>query len=481
MDIKNIAQGILTATAGGVLALCGFFLFSNQNQSVIKKNIITSQPQITLSNTSSTITASIPTFENAAKKTLNSVVHIKTISTQEQQIITNPFQRHFFGNPEVQSRKREISGSGSGVIISSDGYITTNNHVIKGAKEIQVTLNNKQTYTATIVGVDPTTDLALIKINEVDLPAISYGNSDELNVGEWVLAVGNPFNLNSTVTAGIVSAKGRNINILKEDYAIESFIQTDAAVNPGNSGGALVNQNRELIGINTAIASNTGSYTGYSFAVPVNMVKKIMGDLLNFGTVQRALLGIQIIDMNQELAELNGIENLNGVYISKLMLNGAAKDGGLKEGDVIRKVGNTIISSSAELQEQIGQFHPGDKINITFEREGELKTTELTLKNKLGTTASLKKEILFLGAKLDEISSEEKKELGIVNGVRISALKAGKLMREGIKKNFIITKINNRSVSTPDEVMAIIKKKKGGFLIEGIYPNGIKTYYGFGI
>jgi Do/DeqQ family serine protease len=481
MDIKNIAQGILTATAGGVLALCGFFLFSNQNQSVIKKNIITSQPQITLSNTSSTITASIPTFENAAKKTLNSVVHIKTISTQEQQIITNPFQRHFFGNPEVQSRKREISGSGSGVIISSDGYITTNNHVIKGAKEIQVTLNNKQTYTATIVGVDPTTDLALIKINEVDLPAISYGNSDELNVGEWVLAVGNPFNLNSTVTAGIVSAKGRNINILKEDYAIESFIQTDAAVNPGNSGGALVNQNGELIGINTAIASNTGSYTGYSFAVPVNMVKKIMGDLLNFGTVQRALLGIQIIDMNQELAELNGIENLNGVYISKLMLNGAAKDGGLKEGDVIRKVGNTIISSSAELQEQIGQFHPGDKINITFEREGELKTTELTLKNKLGTTASLKKEILFLGAKLDEISSEEKKELGIVNGVRISALKAGKLMREGIKKNFIITKINNRSVSTPDEVMAIIKKKKGGFLIEGIYPNGIKTYYGFGI
>jgi serine protease Do len=458
-----------------------FFLFSNQNQSVIKNNIITSQPQITLSSTSSIVPASVPTFENAAKKTLNSVVHIKTISTQEQQIIKDPFQRLFFGNPEVQSRKREVSGSGSGVIISSDGYITTNNHVIKGAKEIQITLNNKQTYTATVVGVDPTTDLALIKINEVDLPAISYGNSDELNVGEWVLAVGNPFNLNSTVTAGIVSAKGRNINILKEDYAIESFIQTDAAVNPGNSGGALVNQNGELIGINTAIASNTGSYTGYSFAVPVNMVKKIMGDLLKFGTVQRALLGVQIIDMSQELAKLNGIENLNGVYISKLMLNGAAKDGGLKEGDVIRKVGNTIISSSAELQEQIGQFHPGDKVNITFERGGKLKTTELTLKNRLGTTASVKKEILFLGAKLDEISSEEKKELGIVNGVKISDLKAGKLMREGIKKNFIITKINNKSVATPDEVMAIIKKKKGGFLIEGIYPNGIKTYYGFGI
>lgn len=481
MDIKNITQGILTATAGGALALGGFFLFSNQNQSVIKNNIITSQPQITLSSTSSIVPASVPTFENAAKKTLNSVVHIKTISTQEQQIIKDPFQRLFFGNPEVQSRKREVSGSGSGVIISSDGYITTNNHVIKGAKEIQITLNNKQTYTATVVGVDPTTDLALIKINEVDLPAISYGNSDELNVGEWVLAVGNPFNLNSTVTAGIVSAKGRNINILKEDYAIESFIQTDAAVNPGNSGGALVNQNGELIGINTAIASNTGSYTGYSFAVPVNMVKKIMGDLLKFGTVQRALLGVQIIDMSQELAKLNGIENLNGVYISKLMLNGAAKDGGLKEGDVIRKVGNTIISSSAELQEQIGQFHPGDKVNITFERGGKLKTTELTLKNRLGTTASVKKEILFLGAKLDEISSEEKKELGIVNGVKISDLKAGKLMREGIKKNFIITKINNKSVATPDEVMAIIKKKKGGFLIEGIYPNGIKTYYGFGI
>lgn len=481
MNIKNISQGILTATAGGALALSGFFMFSNQNQSAIKGDIITAQPQITLSSNSSNASPSIPSFENAAEKTLNSVVHIKTISTQEQQIAQDPFQGLFFGNPGPKTRKREVAGSGSGVIISSDGYITTNNHVIKGAKEIEVTLNNKQTYKATIVGIDPTTDLALIKINEQDLPAISYGNSDQLNVGEWVLAVGNPFNLNSTVTAGIVSAKGRNINILKEDYAIESFIQTDAAVNPGNSGGALVNQNGELIGINTAIASNTGSYTGYSFAVPVNMVKKIMGDLLKFGTVQRALLGVQIRDIDKELAELNDIENLNGVYISKLMLNGAAKDGGLQKGDIIRKVGNTLISSSAELQEQIGQFHPGDKVNITFERDGELNTTELTLKNKLGTTESVKKEILFLGAKFNKISSDEKKALRIENGVKISDLKVGKLMREGIKKDFIITKINNKKVSTPDEVIALLKDKKGGFLIEGIYSNGTKAYYGFGI
>jgi Do/DeqQ family serine protease len=481
MDIKNITQGIITATAGGALALSGFFMISNEKKEHITSSVIAAQPKITLSNTPINSSASMPSFENAASKTLNSVVHIKTIITQNQQRRNDPFQGLFFGNPQSQSREREIAGSGSGVIISNDGYITTNNHVIKDAKEIEVTLNDKRTYKAKVIGTDPTTDLALLKIEANELPAIYYGNSDKVNIGEWVLAVGNPFNLNSTVTAGIVSAKGRNINILKEAYAIESFIQTDAAVNPGNSGGALVNQNGELIGINTAIASNTGSYTGYSFAVPVNMVKKIMGDLLKFGTVQRALLGVQIQDINQALAEEQDISDLKGVYISKLMLNGAAKDGGLEKGDIIRKVGSSPISSIAELQEQIGQFHPGDKVKITFERDEAILVKEITLKNKLGTTASVAKEVLFLGAKLEKTSSDELNELGIENGVKVSDLKVGKLMREGIKKDFIILKINNKKVMNPKQVIDLLKEKKGGFLIEGVYPNGAKAYYGFGI
>ena len=479
MDIKNITQGIITGTFGGALALSCFLMFYNEKKENLNIGITTANPPIKLSKSSATNSISMPSFENAASKTLNSVVHIKTTSSNNPNVINDPFQDLFFGRPK--SKQREVYGSGSGVIISDDGYITTNNHVVKGAEEIEVTLNDKRTYKAQVIGTDPTTDLALLKIEANELQAIYYGNSDKVNIGEWVLAVGNPFNLNSTVTAGIVSAKGRNINILKEAYAIESFIQTDAAVNPGNSGGALVNQDGELIGINTAIASNTGSYTGYSFAVPVNMVKKIMGDLLKFGTVQRALLGIQIRDINQEWAKQNDIANLKGVYITKLLLNGAALDGGLQEGDIIRKVGSSPISSTAELQEQIGQFHPGDMVKITFERSGNLLVNEITLKNKLGTTASVKKEVLFLGAKLNKVSGDERKELGIESGVKISDLKIGKFMREGIKKDFIITKINNKKVSNPEQVIALLKNKKGGFLIEGVYPNGVKSYYGFGI
>jgi S1-C subfamily serine protease len=302
--MKKFSQNFLSATLGATLALIGFY-YINQNQTVQSSSpVVMREPaKIQLSKTSLKQLTSVPTFESAAKQTVNSVVHIKTINTKNLgQQHTDPFQEFFFGRPP-STPQREITGSGSGVIISKDGYIATNNHVVQGAVKIEVTLNDKKTYNGKIVGTDPSTDLALIKIEEANLPAIYYGNSDEVNIGEWVLAVGNPFNLTSTVTAGIVSAKGRNINILKEDYAIESFIQTDAAVNPGNSGGALVNQKGELIGINTAIASNTGSYTGYSFAVPVNMVKKIMGDLAKHGTVQRALLGVQIREINQELAK----------------------------------------------------------------------------------------------------------------------------------------------------------------------------------
>ncbi|MAS52737.1 MAG: deoxyribonuclease HsdR [Flavobacteriales bacterium] len=480
--MKTFSQNIVAASIGATLALGGFYAINNyQNNATNVPLVIPESQRIQLSKTTIPALKSMPTFELAAKQTVNSVVHIKTVATKQmahQQF--DPFEDFFFGRPK-NSPKQEVAGSGSGVIISEDGYIATNNHVVEGAVKIEVTLNDKKTYNGRIVGTDPTTDLALIKIEEVNLPAIFYGNSDNVNIGEWVLAVGNPFNLTSTVTAGIVSAKGRNINILKEDYAIESFIQTDAAVNPGNSGGALVNQSGELIGINTAIASNTGSYTGYSFAVPVNMVKKIMGDLAQHGTVQRALLGIQIREINQELAEKNNILNLEGIYISKVMNESSAEDGGLKNGDIIRSINGVKVKSPSELQEKVGQYRPGDIVNVEYERNGTIRNTALTLKNKLGTTGSVAKEILFLGAHIGNVSSKEKKELGIEGGVKIDNLTQGKLLQQGVKKGFIITKINQKAIKSPEQLIDTLKYLKGGVLIEGVYPSGAKAYYGFGM
>jgi len=480
--MKKFSQNILAAILGATIALSGFYFINiKKKQSPASPLIDHKSPKIQFPQTNLKPLSSLSTFELAAKQTVNSVVHIKTITTKEmgyQQI--DPFHEFFFGRPQKGPQK-EVAGSGSGVIISKDGYIATNHHVVEGAVKIEVTLNDKKTYNGKIVGTDPTTDLALIKIEESDLQAIYYGNSDDVNIGEWVLAVGNPFNLTSTVTAGIVSAKGRNINILKEDYAIESFIQTDAAVNPGNSGGALVNQNGELIGINTAIASNTGSYTGYSFAVPVNMVKKIMSDLAKHGTVQRALLGVQIREINQELAEENNILNLEGVYISKVINESAASDGGLEDGDIIRSINGIKVKSPSELQEKVGQYRPGDVVNVQFERNGTLQNVALTLKNKLGTTESVSKEVFFLGAKLGKISSKEKKDLDIEEGVKIEDIKEGKLLQQGVRKGFIITKLNRKTIKTPKQLIETLESLEGGVLIEGIYPSGAKAYYGFGM
>ena len=480
--MKKFSQNILSAILGAALALGGFYFINLDRTEISSSPVIIREPaKIQLSKNNLKPLSNVTTFEMAAKQTVNSVVHIKTTSTKNmghQQI--DPFQEFFFGRPQNKPQK-EIKGSGSGVIISKDGYIATNNHVVEGAVKIEVTLNDKKTYEGRVIGTDPTTDLALIKIEEENLAPVYYGNSDEVNIGEWVLAVGNPFNLTSTVTAGIVSAKGRNINILKEDYAIESFIQTDAAVNPGNSGGALVNQSGELIGINTAIASNTGSYTGYSFAVPVNMVKKIMGDLAKHGTVQRALLGVQIREINQELAQKKNISNLEGIYISKVMNESAAEDGGLKNGDIIRSINGKKVKSPSELQEKVGQYRPGDVVSVEFERNGTLQNIALTLKNKLGTTESIAKELFFLGAKLGKITAKEKKELGIEGGIKIEKLKEGKLLQQGVRKGFIITKLNHKTIKSSEQLIKDLETLKGGVLIEGIYPNGAKAYYGFGI
>ena len=316
-------------------------------------------------------------FTQAAERSVEAVVHVKTKYYRQQQYV-DPFYQFFFGRPQ-QSQQPSAMASGSGVILSNDGYIVTNNHVIEDANEIEVVLNDKRTFTAKLIGTDPNTDLALLKIEATDLPTIEIGNSDDLRVGEWVLAVGNPFNLTSTVTAGIVSAKARSINILNSDMKIESFIQTDAAVNPGNSGGALVNTRGQLVGINTAIASQTGSYAGYAFAIPTAIMQKVVADLRQYGTVQRALLGIRMLDITQQVKDQLSLESMEGVYVGEVISGSAADKAGMKAGDVIVQVDGRPINASSQLQEQIGRKNPGDQITILVRRGQRSLTLQVTL------------------------------------------------------------------------------------------------------
>lgn len=358
----------------------------------------------------------------------------------------------------MQIVPKEQESSGSGVIISNDGYIVTNFHVVQNAEKIEVTLNDKRTYEAELVGTDPNTDLAVLRVKEKGLPFIAYGNSDDVKVGEWVLAVGNPFNLTSTVTAGIVSAKARNINIISGNGsgsgAVESFIQTDAAVNPGNSGGALVNTLGQLVGINSAIATSTGSFSGYSFAVPVNLVRKVVVDLVEFGTVQRGYLGINIKDVDAQLVKEQNLDKLNGVYVVGVLADGAAASAGLDGGDVIIKVGEIFVNNVSELQEQVNNFRPGDKVVVTYLRDSKEKIVNVILKNKNNGTELLKKEdksmdVESLGAVFETIAPEDMKRLNISNGLRVSKLGSGKLRNSGIREGFIITSVDKNKVSSP--------------------------------
>lgn len=316
-------------------------------------------------------------FTQAAERSVEAVVHVKTKYYRQQQYV-DPFYQFFFGRPQ-QSQQPSAMASGSGVILSNDGYIVTNNHVIESANEIEVVLNDKRTFAAQLIGTDPNTDLALLKIEATGLPTIEIGNSDDLRVGEWVLAVGNPFNLTSTVTAGIVSAKARSINILNSDMKIESFIQTDAAVNPGNSGGALVNTRGQLVGINTAIASQTGSYAGYAFAIPTAIMQKVVADLRQYGTVQRALLGIRMLDITQQVKDQLSLESMEGVYVGEVISGSAADKAGMKAGDVIVQVDGRPINASSQLQEQIGRKNPGDQVTILVRRGQRSVTLQVTL------------------------------------------------------------------------------------------------------
>ena len=429
-------------------------------------------------------------FTDAAQMTVDAVVHVKTTFELDGGYYTfDPIRHFFFGDGVYQKPPRIGAGAGSGVIISEDGYIVTNNHVIDGASKVEIALNNNKVFEAEIIGQDPSSDLALLKIDDHNLPKIQYGNSDNVKVGEWVLAVGNPFNLESTVTAGIVSAKGRDINILANGpngiNAVESFIQTDAAVNPGNSGGALVNTNGELIGINAAIKSNTGSYTGYSFAIPVNIVTKVVKDLIEFGTVQRGYLGVSIRNIDQQLADEESLQSLSGVYVAETVERGAARNAGIKSGDVIFKVADQNVTNVTELQEQVSRFRPGDQVLIAIEREDKIIEIPVILRNQFGEAEVAFKEELELheklGALLEDINDETKSELGITHGVRVAELKAGKLRSSGILKGFIILSLDEEDVMSKNDFFEKLESKNVGVLIEGVYPNGKKAYYGFGL
>ncbi len=433
-------------------------------------------------------------FTVAAELSIHAVVHVKTKSPIRYQqfggFSNDPFFEYFFGpqqrQPQQQKEAPMQEGSGSGVIISNDGYIVTNNHVVDKTAEIEVTLNDKRTFKAKVIGTDPNTDLALLKIDAEKLPIIVFGNSDSLRVGEWVLAVGNPFNLTSTVTAGIVSAKARNINIINSQMKIESFIQTDAAVNPGNSGGALVNTRGELVGINTAIASQTGSYAGYAFAIPVSIVQKIVTDLKQYGVVQRALLGVVCEPViNDKLVKEKKLKTMNGAYVKEVGENSAAKKAGVKEGDIINNVNGNAVNSLTELQEQIGRYRPGDKIAITVVRGDVEEKLNVELKNPQGNTGvvSSNNSSEILGATFKEMSDKTRQQLGLNYGVEIKSLSKGKLSDVGIKPGFIILKINNQMIRKAEDVQTLFEEAVNNgdsekvLFIAGVYPNGKITYY----
>ena len=472
MKIKSIFSTLLIAIFGGLIAVFAYVKLVPKNERVVRTVVERPVGFAALPGEGGAVLDFVP----AAKSSVEAVVHVKTESVRES---NNPVLRFFYGYDEAQP----VVGFGSGVIISDDGYIVTNNHVVEGSDEIYVTLNDKREFKAKMIGTDPSTDLALLKIDGEVFHFIPWGDSDKLQVGEWVLAVGNPFNLTSTVTAGIVSAKGKNIGIIQDQYRMESFIQTDAAVNRGNSGGALVNTKGELVGINTAILSPSGGFAGISFAVPVSIVHKTVKDLIEFGAVQRAIIGISIQDVNSELVKEKGLDKIEGVYIKGVRDDGAAKAAGIQEGDVLLKINDVSVNSSAELQEQVSRYRPNDKVKIEIKRNGKTKLFDVTLRNLQGSTEVVRLEEFneVLGARFTELTTKDKTNFGVKYGVMVAELNAGKLRAEGVREGFVITKINNQQVSSINELKRVVKNTNGGVYIEGVYADGIVAYYAFGL
>ena len=475
--VKHMKKGILvlllSALAGGLTAYAVVNVMQRGSQEVQISDQLNFR-------TVSLAHDDWPDFTYAAETSVDAVVYVKVMSTAKVQQPQSLFD-YFFGYGTPQ--QREKVGSGSGVIIREDGYIVTNNHVIEGADKIQVTLNTNQTYDAVLVGTDPATDVALLKIEAAGLPVIPFGDSDKLRLGEWVIAIGSPYNLRSTITAGIVSAKGRSMPNTGGEFRIESFIQTDAAVNPGNSGGALVDKNGNLVGINTAIISQTGSYAGYSFAVPSNMVKKIVGDLIDFGSVKRAVLGITMQEITDKIAEDLKLSARNGVYIVEVLKGGAADKAGIKSGDVLLSIDSVKITNSASVQETVSRYSPDDVAEVVVLRDGKEKSFEVTFMGAAqenGTEAN-DGSVAFYGSYIKEASKEKLQSLGLKAGVEIVELGQGKLMEAGATEGFIILYVNDQPVRTPQDVIDMVRKSKRAVFVEGVTPSGRAGYFGFGL
>lgn len=489
---KNMLGAIVIAaiSSGVAIGASTYYMSQNQATTTLSSGVENTFKQPYKLAGYNTVAAENTDFTYAAEKAIHGVVHIKATQngkgSSEQQYV-DPFEYFFgFGGRSQRTPQPRI-GAGSGVIISTDGYIITNNHVIDGADELEVTLNDNRKFEAKVIGADPTTDIALIKIEADDLPTIPFGDSEKLKVGEWVLAVGNPFNLTSTVTAGIVSAKSRgNIGAGGDRSKIESFIQTDAAVNPGNSGGALVNTKGELVGINTAIYSETGSYAGYSFAVPISIAGKVVNDLKEYGTVQRAVLGVLIQDPQYVADEDKAkIKALEGAYVGGFAERSTAKEAGVEKGDVITAVNGVKVKSASALQEQISKYRPGDKVELTIDRNGSTKKYTVELRNAQGSTKVVKSGdgTEIMGGAFKALTDEQKRKLGVSYGIEVTGVTNGKLQSAGIKKGFIIMIVNNQKISAPEDFEKIVdsilqgRTEDQGLFIKGFYPNGRTKYY----
>lgn len=465
--IKN-AKTLILAFSAGLMGAWAFHEFSPREE--FPENTVMEMPRSVpyqVNNSVGTPLNSPISFVEASEKSTPSVVFIKNFSGTDQRRYS--MFDYFFGTEPTQ----RVS-TGSGVIISADGYIITNNHVIDRAETIEI-VHQKRTYPAKLIGTDKNTDIAVLKIEAANLPAIQLGTSRTLKIGEWVIAVGNPFNLTSTVTAGIVSAKERQINILGGEFPLESFIQTDAPINPGNSGGALVNINGELVGINTAILSRTGSYTGYGFAVPVDIAMKIANDLIKYGEVQKAIPGLEVVEITPELAEDMKLPSLDGVIVTHVVREGAAEKAGMQKNDVVTWIENIDITGKGSFEEVLSYYKPGDRVRVQFKRGNELKTATLTLQNLEGTTGVIKREYYasnLLGARLESVNTIEKDKFDINYGIKITGISRGYLRDLGLNNGFVITMINGEPATNPEEVGLYLEKFSGRLRLEGFTPSG---------
>jgi serine protease Do len=475
MKGKGLITTLLVALFG---ALAGLFIYT---RFLDRDKLVTgSEKERQMIEENARYTSMVPQsgvndFTFAAEQTVHGVVHVKTRTTVSSSY-SNPLYEFFYG--PGASQPREVRGFGSGVIISADGYIVTNNHVIDEADEVDVTLNDKRTFAAEVVGRDPSTDIAVLKVKATGLPYIRFGNSDAIRLGEWVLAVGNPFNLTSTVTAGIVSARGRSLGLLDNQYRIESFIQTDAALNQGNSGGALVNVRGELIGINTAIISPSGAYAGNSFAVPSSIVKKVYEDLKEFGEVQRGLLGVNITDVTSEIAEQENLKEIRGVYLTGVIEDGAAKAAGLEEKDVIIAINGDPVETTADLQERVSRYRPGDRLEVTYLRKGKESKKNVVLRNIEGGTGVVApgaQSSSVFGATFTPLTAGERSQFKISGGVKITSIADGRFRDLGLSKGTVIVDVNGQKVNSGSDIRRATSEGKSLTSVEGFTPDG--TYF----